>query len=136
MLKDRENQPYKGFIMGTVINPFPEIKIALNDKIMLEKDKLIFASHLISEKSTENIDKSMTISGDLSGGNDDASTAIGSLTFYDGTTTGNKETIMDININKGTSYTAYYDLMVGDEVILIPSQDEQIYFVADKGVRL
>ncbi|WP_427340655.1 DUF2577 family protein [Caloranaerobacter sp. DY30410] len=85
MFKERENKPYMGPRVGQVISPLPEIKVKLGDKILLDKQRLIIASHIYEHFGW-------------------------------------------------TDETGTYYLAEGDKVILIPSTDEQIYFLVDKAV--
>jgi len=145
LFKERENQPYLGPQIGMVVNPLPDIKIKLNDRITLDKEDLIIAEHLVFTDAVfyeVKSDKTVKLTGDLPGSNDDLDTKIGELTFYDGTKPGDERTIMDINITEGTGIEhsgeyLHQDFVLkpGDEVILIPSTDEQRYFVIDKAVR-
>jgi len=138
LFKERENKPYLGPQIGKVLTSPPDIKVSLGNSIILEKDRLRIAAHLISQESVgyQTEENSIVLSGDMPGADDDTNNKIGTIKFYDGTPSGKTETIMEININKGTKYEAFYKLLPGDEVILIPSTDEQIYFLVDKVVNL
>ena len=85
MFKDRENKPSPSITTGKVIQPLPEVKIQLNEHIVLDKNNLIIFEHVYS-------------------------------------------------------HYAYSDplhyLNVGDEVCLLPTHDEQTYFLLDKVRRL
>ncbi len=85
MFKERDNQIYLGPQIGKVIAPLPNIKVALGDRIILGKDKLIISGHIYSHYPNQT----------------------------------------------GTAY-----LNSNDEVILLPSNDEQKYFLLDKAVKL
>lgn len=46
LLKERENRDYLGPQIGTVVNPLPNIKIRMGEKILLTSSHLIIASRL------------------------------------------------------------------------------------------
>jgi hypothetical protein len=137
LFKERDNRPYLGPQVGIVVSPLPDIKVRLGDKILLTKDHLIIASHLVSieSKGYQQETNSIVFQGDIPGADDDASNNIGTIKFYDGTPAGETKTVMEININRGTFLKAFFELKPGDEVILIPSADGQTYFLVDKAVR-
>ncbi|USK54365.1 DUF2577 domain-containing protein [Cytobacillus solani] len=106
LLKDRENKPYLGPQVGKVISPPPGIKVQLGDKIILDNDHLVIAASVLSGYERE-----ITIDGATT-------TAASPITKIDG----------KLKFNDS--------LKAGDEVILIPSTDEQTYYLIDKAVRL
>lgn len=77
LFKERENKPIMGIQIGKVLSPFPNVKIGLGDRIILDKENLVI-SELIYNKILES----------------------------------------------------------NDEVILIPTSDNQTYYVIDKAVRI
>ena len=85
MLKDRENKPSPSITTGKVIQPLPEVKIQLNEHIVLDTNNLIIFEH--------------------------------------------------VYLHYAYSDPLHY-LNVGDEVGLLPTQDEQTYFLLDKVRRL
>ncbi len=116
LLKDRENVPYMGPQIGLVISPPPEAQIGLGDKIILTNEQLVFAAHLVAgyQRAME-IPLSSSLSGNTAAANShhhsyDSMGIIGQIKLTD-------------------------TIQAGDEVILIPSTDEQSYFVVDKAVR-
>jgi hypothetical protein len=48
LLKERDNPHTQSITIGTVLAPPPEIKIKLNDSIVLTKSQLVFSSHMLS----------------------------------------------------------------------------------------
>lgn len=116
MFKDRENRTYLGPQIGVVISPPPEVQIGLGEKIMLTKEQLVFAALLLAgyQRETE-ISQTSNLSGSTAPADGHAHTyqslgMVGTIKLTD-------------------------TLKAGDEVILIPSADEQLYFVVDKAVR-
>lgn len=117
LLKERENPSTSGIQVGKVVVGFPDIKISAGDKIILDRDDLVFSAHILKnyrrDFEIENID-----------GETD------SINVGDHGTHKHK-----INTLKATiKFTD--ELKIGDEVILIPTTDEQTYYVLDKVVRL
>lgn len=118
MLKERENVPYKGPQIGTVASVEP-IKVALGNAIILDSSHLVIAAHVLSNyqraieiPSTSELSGSTTVAGEDSHSHSyDSLGLTGTITLTDG-------------------------LAIGDQVILIPSTDEQKYFLIDKVVNI
>jgi hypothetical protein len=106
MFKDRNNKPYLGPITGTIISAPPEIKISCFDGAVI----LTKSKVIIAASVLEGYERKISISG-ASAAPSPVSTMDGTLTFTD-------------------------TLKPGDEVILVPTTDEQTYFLMDKAVRL
>lgn len=138
MMKERENKPYPGPQLGIVEAAPPDIKVRLGDVILLDKEDLLVAAHLLSFETVgyQEDDKSGILQSDMPGTNSDSGNNVGTVTFYDGTVSGESKTIMDISITRGAQLTGYFTLQPGDEVILIPTGDGQTFFLMDKAVRL
>lgn len=116
LFKARESVTPPSITTGTVVSPLPNPKIRLNDVIVLEKEHLIFSSSLIDGYERrikfEDEDAGVTASaGDPS----------------------HAHTISKIEVE--TKMQWIDTLVSGDEVILIPSMDGQLYYVVDKAVR-
>ena len=135
LFKERENKIYLGPQIGKVLTPPPGIKISLGDKIILDKERLIIASHVLNEYERE-----VEINGDI-----EISGGIGLTTLVqppppETPTTSQTWGMTSTSLNGQETITGkmkYTDtLKPGDEVILIPSNDNQIYFLIDKVVRL
>ncbi|QEK13731.1 DUF2577 domain-containing protein (plasmid) [Crassaminicella thermophila] len=129
MLKERDNQPYLGPQIGEVITPPPNIQIALGDKIILTKEHLVIAAHVLTDYQRE-----INITGDIQTTEEGGSVTLQvnpaptTYTVVDGSVNGN------VVITGTIKYTD--TLKKGDKVILIPSTDEQTYFLIDKAVML
>lgn len=121
---DRDNTPSSSMTTGIVITPPPEVQIRLNEVVVLDKEKLIFAAHMLVDYERE---------ADFSEGN---------IIFSD-SNSGTTETgggIVSLNVD--TVYEAKHvkiktvdTIKKDDEVILMPVADGQIYYVLDKAVR-
>lgn len=46
LLKERENRPYTGPILGKVIKPLPDIQVRVGDRIILKSNHLIVSGHI------------------------------------------------------------------------------------------
>ncbi|PEB56247.1 hypothetical protein CON65_15940 [Bacillus pseudomycoides] len=53
LFKDRENEPYEGYVIGEVMADFPDVKIKIDDNIHLDVSHLVFAAHLLSNYTRE-----------------------------------------------------------------------------------
>lgn len=132
LFKERDNKYYLGPQIGKVISPLPEIKIALGEKIILGKDHLIFASHILKDYEREfSLEGQIQLSQSNAGQTNSAS--VGDHGSHD-------HSLASLNINthqKTTGKIKWIDsLKVEDEVLLIPTTNEQQYYVIDKVVRL
>lgn len=123
LLKDRDNRPYLGPQVGVVASPPPGLKVRLGSKVVLDKSRLIVAAHVL-----EGYTRDVEITG-----------LGGEVTLVkppppEIPTESETWGITGTEITGSSKYTD--GLKVGDEVILIPSTDEQTYFLIDKAVRL
>lgn len=75
LLKERNNNTFDGFVIGTVISSFPDIKIQIDTNIHLDASHLIFASHLL-----EGYKRDFKIDGTSNG---ESYTAEGNIEFSD-----------------------------------------------------
>ncbi|AMA72935.1 hypothetical protein ACH33_08730 [Aneurinibacillus sp. XH2] len=130
-VKKRDNPVFIGVQIGIVSKPFPDIEIKLGEAIVLDKSQLIFGRDVLRHKRTINI-KSSTTSLSLS--KDEGATSQELSGAY--------KHAHDISVSNGQfsiseSEIEFVDeLRPGDEVILLPAQDQQLYYVLDKAVRL
>ena len=53
MFKDRDNTEYDGYVIGDVISDFPDIKIKIDNGIILDNTHLVFSAHLIKGYTRE-----------------------------------------------------------------------------------
>lgn len=118
MLKDREQNTPPSVATGVVLKPPPEPRIRLNDVVVLEKENLVFAAHLLKNYERKVRFEDKKASGKTSSAGDPSHT----------------HDVKEIKIDTKMKWTD--TLKEDDEVILIPSMDEQMYYVIDKGVRL
>lgn len=150
MLKDRENPNILGVLIGVVEAGFPDIKIRIQDNFVLEKDDIIFSAHVLENYERDfEFSGTMDLSKSTSGTPLDNAGTIGNV--VDVSATGLPVTpvvhthtlpvrlINGINIDggsySGTGTIKWTDtLVVGDEVILIPSMNNKRFYLVDKGV--
>lgn len=132
LFKERDNKVYLGPQTGKVISPLPEIQIALGEKIILTKEHLIIASHILKDYERE-----FSIEGDMQLSQANAGET---STVSVGDHGSHKHTVATLNINTGYKSTGKIkwtdSLKVDDEVILIPTANEQRYYVIDKVVKI
>lgn len=114
LLKERNPKSPPSITTGIVIEPPPNPRIRLNDIIILGKENLVFSAHLLKGYERK-------------------------LRFKEtdwGITTTNSDHNHHVNLKEEDTLVEWTDtIKTGDEVILIPSMDEQTYFVIDKAVR-
>ncbi|WP_432662445.1 DUF2577 domain-containing protein [Wukongibacter baidiensis] len=132
LFKERENKSYLGPQIGKIISPLPDIQVALGDKIILTKEHLMIASHILKDYEREfAIEGKVQLSQENAGETNTASV---------GDHGSHKHTVAQLNIDTGYKSTGKIkwtdSLKIDDEVILIPTVNEQQYYVIDKVVRL
>ncbi|MGP1563007.1 DUF2577 family protein [Filifactor alocis] len=114
-LKGRDNPTKIGVIIGEVATTLPNIKIkALDGKMILTKEMLYFTSGMINKEYKPKI-----------------SLKNGNATLTASTTENYKIEGFDVDKEGGT-VTLFFELKPGDKVLLIPTTDEQSFFVVDK----
>lgn len=113
MFKERENIIPLGVMIGVVESPFPDIKIRIDNKILLDKKMLIFGKSILKGYEREIEIPSTSVTGADSKGDGHISMGIpkGKIIYKD-------------------------SVKVGDSVIVVPTVDNQTYFVIDWGVRV
>lgn len=97
LFKERDKQDAPSITTGVVISPLPDLRIRLNDVVILDGRRLILASHLVSGYKR-------------------------------------RIEIAEHQIDAVMEWTD--SIQAGDEVILIPVSDGQLYYVIDKAVRV
>jgi len=117
--KERNNPNLIGTTICEVIAPPPKVKIRLNEHIILENDRLVFAAHLLAGYKREftSVSEGSIITKTPPPESYDTNTVLESL-----------------NHQGEITYTD--TIKAGDEVILVSTTDSQRYFVIDKAVRL
>lgn len=119
LFKERDNVIYPGPHLGVVVKPPPEIQVALGDHIMLYKEHLVIAAHVVSGYKRQVSHSSTT----------------GDLSFHlKNNPPAQEYTVTNFHVPGVMEYTD--TLKEGDEVIIIPSYDKQTYYLVDKAVKL
>jgi hypothetical protein len=132
MFKERENKQRIGPLLGTVVSSMPELKISILDgDVILYKDQLYMCDHLWSDyyrtyKVDGNInEQSMEVSASQltgEGSRDDPMHNTHKVESWEGT-----------GSYKATGDFWFTDTLVkGDLVFIVPTIEEQIWFVVDK----
>ena len=130
MFKKNNQTPYMGPVAGEVISPLPDIKISILDsKVLLTKKNLYISKNLLPEGEFL---KNAKIEGEIILAQQQAGS-----TSQESSHTHSIETL---TVN--TEFTAeavikWVDpLKPGDKVLLIPTHDQQTYFVVDVIIKL
>jgi len=121
LFKERDTMKVPSITTGIVEALPPEPVIRLSPQIAPDKTQLIFASNLISgyERNIKFTDENCGTTTTDSDGGDNASP--------------HNHGIKSLNVDTLMQWTD--TLEIGDEVIVIPVMDSQMYYVIDKAVR-
>lgn len=142
VFKKLKNRNFLGAVVGSVLEPPPNLRIIINDKIILEKEHIYISSHILNGyKRKLDIEASIELEGkeflleaspcvinDTSAGGPRMITSI-----PEGQTSKVK---LKGDINGGGSIEFTDTLVKGDMVLLIASSDNQNFFLIDKGEKL
>ena len=111
IIKDQNKQkPFEGFLIGTVESAPPSLKVRISPEILLQKENIIVAAHVLKDYEREfEVFEGEEIQ--LAGSAPVSFTAKGKLKWTN-------------------------TLDVGDNVILVPAGNIQDYILIDKGVTL
>lgn len=131
VIKNVTNQVprFEGFVIGRVVSPPDDLRVSIDEAIILDKTNLIIAAHVLSDYERE------------------FEITEGDIQFNDanmGTTNvaaNHSHTIESLNVDSQTlkakgKFKWTNTLVTGDLVILIPSENQQMYILIDKGVEL
>lgn len=121
MFKERSNTTPPSITTGFVLSSTPNPEIRLNDTVILYKENLIFSSHLL-EGYGRGIKFTDSNCGTTTTENDGGMNA-----------SSHKHGIETLNVDTAMEWTD--TLLPGDEVILMPTIDKQLYYVIDRAVR-
>ncbi len=136
LFKQRENPVLLGPVIGTVITAPPELEVYVNKKIQLRKHQIIIGEEKVKNYQREflsegevgelkiELSQFSITSSDKDSGGDSHGTVSGT-----GSLAG-KGTFKKTGTIKWTD-----ELAEGDEVILVPMQNNNLYFLLDKATR-
>lgn len=127
IIKQRDNVQYPSITTGIVISPPPQAKIQLNDATILENRHLVWSAHMLVDYERE-----LESDGEIKFTDSDCGQTTTSASHSHGIQTVNIDTEFE---TKNVKITMKDTVIVGDEVILQPTIDNQLYFVIDKAVR-
>lgn len=150
MFKDRENKLYRGPIVGIVISPPPEIKIKIDDNIILEKRHLVIGASVLKDYkrrvilsgerirfSQSNPPKYIGETSEVNDGGQGASNHSHIIKDINIDTISSPSPQILIEATREQDYIVTTDTFkVDDKVILIPAMDENTYFLIDWAVTL
>lgn len=129
-LKKRDNPSFMGIQVGRVTKPFPDIEIAIGTSIVLDKSMLEFPADLLKGyKRKFNMTTSYT-----------DPKIVGSIQLKSDTSPVDplvKLTLETKEDGTSTCTLEYVDeLQIGDEVVIMPTQDHGTFYVMHKVGRL
>lgn len=133
LFKNLKNPSYLGAVVGEVIETFPNLRIAIDDKIIIEKEQIFVSQHLMKDYERE-----FEVEGDISFNAKTELEKAGVTGQATENPLGHQHNIK-VNENKFTSKgkIKWTDTIVkGDMVLLIATMDNQSFFLIDKGVSL
>lgn len=130
IFKTLKNKTYLGAVIGQVEEEMPNLRISIDDKIVIEKDQIVVSKHVLKDYEREfEVEGKITL-------NSQSESALAGIT---GQATENPNGhIHGINF-KDNEYKAkgkikWTDTLVkGDIVLLIATMDNQLFFLLDKG---
>jgi len=133
LFKNLKNPNYLGAVVGEVVETFPNLRIAIADKIIVEKEQIFVSQHLMKDYERE-----FEIDGKISF---DAKTEL-EKAGVTGQATENpvghqhniKISSLDFSSKGKLKFTD--TILKGDMVLLIATMDNQNFFLIDKGVNL
>lgn len=136
LFKQRENPVLIGPVIGTVITAPPELEVYVNKKIQLRKHQII-----VGEEKVKNYQREFLSEGEV--GELKIELSQFSITSSDKDSGGDSHGIVSGTGNltgsgtfKKTGTIKWTDeLLEGDEVILVPMQNNNLYFLLDKATR-
>lgn len=127
LFKDRDNRPPSSITTGIVISPPPQAEIRLNAETILYNRQLVWSAHMLMDYQRE-----IELEGKILFQDSNAGTT--------GSSDGHSHSIETLSVD--TTFQAIEvklktinTVQAGDEVILMPVSDNQLYFVLDKAVR-
>lgn len=123
LFKERENVPPSSITTGIVISPPPNAKIRLNDVVVLYNRHLVWSAHMLEEYQRElELEGEIKFTDSNCGSTSDGATV----------TILNVDTKFEANNVKMTTKDTIKE---GDEIIIMPVIDNELYYVLDKAVR-
>lgn len=142
IFKILKNINFLGAVVGSVLEPPPNLRILINDKIIIEKENIYISSHVLNGyKRNINIEGYINIEGK------DFSLEASPCVIND-TSVGGSRPIQKIPEGQtskiklkgdfdGEASIEFTDTLLKDDIVLlIASQDNQKFFLIDKGEKL
>lgn len=125
LLKERENKPYSGPVVGTVLTPPPALTVQHPSGLVLDAADLVIAAHVLAGI------RIVTLTHQ-----EGAVRQLGNDTGIDLTDTDDNEAPWTSFQYSNLQCDFNDTLAAGDQVILIPTGDNQTFALIDKAVRL
>jgi len=133
LFKNLKNPNYLGAVVGEVIETFPNLRIAIADKIIVEKEQIFVSQHLMKDYERE-----FEIDGKISFDTKTELEKAGVTGQATENPVGHEHNIkirsLDFTSRGKLKFTD--TILKGDMVLLIATMDNQNFFLIDKGVNL
>jgi hypothetical protein len=126
MLKERENPKLIGVIIGAVEKAPPELEVRVNSKILLKKHQIV-----IGEEKVKGYQRKFEVTFD-----EQSMTVSGSNMSLAGSGPHKHNLLSWMGNGTGTGTIQWTDeLKEGDKVILVPTNEHNIFFLMDKAYK-
>ena len=137
LLVTRNNKNWMGAITGEVVKAPPNLEVKIDPKITLKTKNIVISEEKISTytrefKSWGNIDE-IVINGEIETTSSNTEGGPGPHKHQHGTISGTLKGKGTFKLSGTNEWTD--DLKVGDMVLLVPTNEHEIFYLVDKVVR-
>lgn len=137
LLVTRNNKNWMGAITGEVVKAPPNLEVKIDPKIILKTKNIVISEEKISTytrefKSWGNVDE-IVINGEIETTSSNTEGGPGPHKHQYGTISGTLKGKGTFKLSGTNEWTD--DLKVGDMVLLVPTNEHEIFYLVDKVVR-
>lgn len=137
LLVTRNNKNWMGAITGEVVKAPPNLEVKIDPKITLKTKNIVISEEKISTytrefKSWGNVDE-IVINGEIETTSSNTEGGPGPHNHQHGTISGTLKGKGTFKLSGTNEWTD--DLKVGDMVLLVPTNEHEIFYLVDKVVR-
>lgn len=137
LLVTRNNKNWMGAITGEVVKAPPNLEVKIDPKITLKTKNIVISEEKISTytrefKSWGNVDE-IVINGEIETTSSNTEGGLGPHKHQHGTISGTLKGKGTFKLSGTNEWTD--DLKVGDMVLLVPTNEHEIFYLVDKVVR-
>lgn len=137
LLVTRNNKNWMGAITGEVVKTPPNLEVKIDPKITLKTKNIVISEEKISTytrefKSWGNVDE-IVINGEIETTSSNTEGGPGPHEHQHGTISGTLKGKGTFKLSGTNEWTD--DLKVGDMVLLVPTNEHEIFYLVDKVVR-